>query len=194
MPLTWQWLESASTADRLLIARLPSLPSRSAQVEISEALACRLYSAMGVEINGSDLGRTIYGKPQLRCRNHQNLHHNISNTGCITIGVITTGHSIGVDIEARDRRLHVRPELLMRKLFHTEKEGIKCLEYGRLIDVWIAKEAVLKASGFGLTIGMQEVDLAKDFRSAMLNSWTFDLRNICYENYRITIATQIHVV
>ena len=194
MPLTWQWLESASTADRLLIARVQSPPSRSAQVEISEALACRLYSAMGVEIHGSDLGRTIYGKPQLRCRNHQNLHHNISNTGCITIGVITTGRSIGVDIEARDRRLHVRPGLLMRKLFRTEKEGIDYLEYGRLIDVWIAKEAVLKASGFGLTIGMQEVDLAKDFRSAMLNSWTFDLRNICYKNYRITIATQIHVV
>ena len=82
----------------------------------------------------------------------------------------------------------------MRKLFHTEKEGIKCLEYGRLIDVWIAKEAVLKASGFGLTIGMQEVALATNFKSATLNGWTFDLRNICYENYRITIATQIHVV
>ena len=173
---------------------MPSPPSRSAQVEISEALACRLYSAMGVEIDGSDLGRTIYGKPQIRCRNHENLHHNISNTGCITIGVITTGRSIGVDIEARDRRLHVRPELLMRKLFRTEKEGIDNLEYGRLIDVWVAKEAVLKASGFGLTIGMQEVDLAKDFRSAMLNSWTFDLRNICHENHRITIATQTHVV
>ena len=169
---------------------MPSLPSRSVQVEISEALACRLYSSMGVEINGSDIGRTIYGKPQLRCRNHQNLHHNISNTGCITIGVITTGRSIGVDIEARDRRLHVRPELLMRKIFRTEKEGVNHLKYGRIIDVWTAKEAVLKASGFGFTIGMQEVALATDFRSAMLNSCSFNLRNICFENYRITIATQ----
>ncbi len=149
---------------------------------------------MGVEINGSDIGRTIYGKPQLRCRNHKNLHHNISNTGCITIGVITTGRSIGVDIEARDRRLYVRPELLMRKIFRTEKEGINYLKYGRLIDVWIAKEAVLKASGFGLTIGMQEVALATDFKSAMLHDWSFDLRNICFENYRITIATQNQIV
>lgn len=173
---------------------MPSPPSRSAQVEISEALACRLYSAMGVEINRSNLGRTIYGKPQLRYRNHQNLHHNISNTGCITIGVITTGRSIGVDIEARDRRLRVRPELLMRKLFRTEKEGINYLEYGGLIDAWIAKEAVLKASGFGLTIGMPEVTLATDFRTAMLSGWSFDLRNICFENYKITIATQTQVV
>lgn len=194
MPVTWQWLESSGTCDRLLIARVPSLPSRSVQVEISEALACRLYSSMGVEINGSDIGRTIYGKPQLRCRNHQNLHHNISNTGCITIGVITTGRSIGVDIEARDRRLYVRPELLMRKIFRTEQEGINYLAYGRLIDVWIAKEAVLKASGFGLAIGMQEVTLASDFKSAMLHDWSFDLRNICFENYRITIATQNQIV
>ena len=149
---------------------------------------------MGVEIKGSDIGRTIYGKPQLRYRSHQNLYHNISNTGCITIGVITTGRPIGVDIEARDRRLHVRPELLMRKLFRTEKEGINCLKHGQLIDVWIAKEAVLKASGFGLTIGMQEVELATDFRSAMLNGWSFALRDICHENYKITIATQIQVV
>ena len=171
---------------------MPSPPSRSAQVEISEALACRLYGAMGVEINGSDLGRTIYGKPQLRCRNHKNLHHNISNTGSITIGVITTGRSIGVDIEARDRRLHVRPELLMRKMFRTEEEGLNYFEYARLIDVWIAKEAVLKASGFGLTIGMQEVSLATDLRSATLNGWSFDLRNICFENYKITVAKQIY--
>ena len=81
----------------------------------------------------------------------------------------------------------------MRKLFRTEKEGIDCLEYGRLIDVWIAKEAVLKASGFGLTIRMQEVDIATDFKSATLNGWTFDLINICFENYRITIATQTQV-
>ena len=194
MPVTWQWLESSGTDDRLLIARVPSPPGRSAQVEISEALACRLYSAMGVEINGSDLGRTIYGKPQLRYRNHENLHHNISNTGCITIGVITTGRSIGVDIEARDRCFHVRPELLMRKLFRTEEEGISCLEYGCLIDVWIAKEAVLKASGFGLSIGMQEVALAANFKSATLNGWSFDLKNICFENYRITVAKQIQVV
>ena len=194
MPVTWQWLESSGTCDRLLIARVPSLPSRSVQVEISEALACRLYSSMGVEINGSDIGRTIYGKPQLRCRNHQNLHHNISNTGCITIGVITTGRSIGVDIEARDRRLYVRPELLMRKIFRTEQEGINYLAYGRLIDVWIAKEAVLKASGFGLAIGMQEVTIATDFKSARLHDWSFDLRNICFENYRITIATQNQIV
>ena len=173
---------------------MSSPPSRSAQVEISEALACRLYSAMGVEINGSDIGRTIYGKPQLRHRNHENLHHNISNTGCITIGVITTERSIGVDIEARDRRLHVRPELLIRKIFRTEKEGIDCLEHGRLIDIWIAKEAVLKASGFGLTIGMQEVVIAHDFRSAVLNDWCFDLTSISYENYRIAIAKQVLVV
>ena len=173
---------------------MSSPPSRSAQVEISEALACRLYSAMGVEINGSDIGRTIYGKPQLRHRNHENLHHNISNTGCITIGVITTERSIGVDIEARDRRLHVRPELLIRKIFRTEKEGIDCLEHGRLIDIWIAKEAVLKASGFGLTIGMQEVVIAHDFRSAVLNDWCFDLTNISYENYRIAIAKKVQVV
>ena len=149
---------------------------------------------MGVEINAFDLGRTIYGKPQLRCRNHQNLHHSISNTGCITIGVITTGCLIGVDIEARDRRLHVRPELLIRRLFRSEQEGFGCLENGRLIDIWVAKEAVLKASGFGLTIGMQEVTLASDFRSAKFNDVSFKIRNICYENYRITIATQVQDV
>ena len=192
MPLTWQWLECSATGDRLLIARVASPPRRSAQIEISEAVACRLYSAMGIEINGSDLGRTIYGKPQLRYRKHQNLHHNISNTGSITIGVITAECSIGIDIEARDRRLHIPPEVLTRRLFCTEQERIDCLKNGRLIDVWIAKEAVLKASGFGLTIGMQEVDLATDFRSAKLYGWSFDLRNICYENYRITIAKQIY--
>lgn len=165
-----------------------SRPSRSAQIEISEALACRLYAAMGVEITGSDLGRTIYGKPQLRCRHHRNLHHNISNTGCITIGAITTGPSIGVDIEARDRRLQVRPELLIRRLFRTKQEGVDWLEKGSLIDVWIAKEAVLKASGYGLTVSMQEVDLSTDLRSARFNGRCFNLKNICYENYKITIA------
>ena len=188
MKVTWKWLESSGADDRLLIARVPSPLSRSAQLEVSEALTCRLYGAMGVEINASDLGRTIYGKPQLRLRNHQNLHHNISNTGCITIGVIRTGRAVGVDIEARDRLLHVRPELLIRRIFSTEQERLDCLENGCLIDVWIAKEAVLKASGFGLTIGMQKVALAKDFNTAKFNEKIFILRSLYYEQYKITIA------
>lgn len=194
MSLQWQWLNDSANGDPLLIARVASAPDRSAQIGISEALTCRLYRAMGVEINGFDLGKTIYGKPQLRCRNHQNLHHSISNTGCITIGVITIGCFIGVDVEARDRRLHVRQELLIPRLFRTEQEGFACLENGRLIDVWVAKEAVLKACGFGLTIGMQEVNLASDFSSAKLNDMSFNLRNICYKNYRITIARPVEDV
>ena len=70
----WEWIEGTSFRYGPLIGVLPESPQRAAQIQVSEQLTLRLFGEAGVRVQSEELGRTIYGKPQLRWRRDCSIH------------------------------------------------------------------------------------------------------------------------
>ena len=185
----WEWIEGTSFRYRPLIGVLTESPQRAAQHQVSEQLTLRLFGDAGVVVQPAELGRTIYGKPQLRWRRDCAFHHSISHTGPITVGVLSEG-AIGIDVEVENRRIGVSPPLLMRRMFSTEQEAAACLERWSLLQLWTIKEAVLKASGFGLAGGLSNVALNRQRGSAECFGQVYGLTLLRWHQYLITIAAK----
>jgi 4'-phosphopantetheinyl transferase len=156
---------------------------------VSEQLTLRLFGEAGVVVQPADLGCTIYGKPQLRCRHDCSFNHSISNTGPITVGVLSEG-AIGIDVEAENRRIGVSRTLLLRRMFKTERDAAACLERWSFMQLWTIKEAVLKASGYGLAGGLSNVALDRQRGSAECFGQLYSLTLLRWRQYLITIAAQ----
>ena len=186
---SWEWIEETSSRYRPLIGVLTEPPQRAIQTQVSEQLTLRLFGEAGVVVQPAELGRTIYGKPQLRCRRDCYFNHSISNTGPITIGVLSEG-AIGIDVEAENRRIGVSPTLLLRRMFNTERDAAACLERWSFMQLWTIKEAVLKASGYGLAGGLSNVALDRQRGSAECFGQLYSLTLLRWRQYLITIAAQ----
>jgi 4'-phosphopantetheinyl transferase len=156
---------------------------------VSEQLTLRLFGEAGVVVQPAELGRTIYGKPQLRCRRDCSFNHSISNTGPITVGVLSEG-AIGIDVEAENRRIGVSSTSLLRRMFKTERDASACLERWSFMELWTIKEAVLKASGYGLAGGLSNVALDRQRGSAECFGQLYSLTLLRWRQYLITIAAQ----
>jgi 4'-phosphopantetheinyl transferase len=186
---SWEWIEETSSRYRPLIGVLTEPPRRAIQTQVSEQLTLRLFGEAGVVVKPAELGRTIYGKPQLRCRRDCSFNHSISNTGPITVGVLSEG-AIGIDVEAENRRIEVSPTLLLRRMFKTERDAAACLERWSFMQLWTIKEAVLKASGYGLAGGLSNVALDRQRGSAECFGQLYSLTLLRWRQYLITIAAQ----
>ena len=186
---SWEWIEETSSRYRPLVGVLTEPPQRAIQTQVSEQLTLRLFGEAGVVVQPAELGRTIYGKPQLRCRRDCSFNHSISNTGPITVGVLSEG-AIGIDVEAENRRIGVSPKLLLRRMFKTERDAAACLERWSFMQLWTIKEAVLKASGYGLAGGLSNVALDRQRGSAECFGQLYSLTLLRWRQYLITIAAQ----
>ena len=186
---SWEWIEETSSRYRPLVGVLTEPPQRAIQTQVSEQLTLRLFGEAGVVVQPAELGRTIYGKPQLRCRRDCSFNHSISNTGPITVGVLSEG-AIGIDVEAENRRIKVPTTLLLRRMFKTERDAAACLERWSFMQLWTIKEAVLKASGYGLAGGLSNVALDRQRGSAECFGQLYSLTLLRWRQYLITIAAQ----
>ena len=186
---SWEWIEETSSRYRPLIGVLTEPPRRAIQTQVSEQLTLRLFGEAGVVVQPAELGRTIYGKPQLRCRRDCSFNHSISNTGPITVGVLSEG-AIGIDVEAENRRIGVSSTSLLRRMFKTERDAAACLERWSFMQLWTIKEAVLKASGYGLAGGLSNVALDRQRGSAECFGQLYSLTLLRWRQYLITIAAQ----
>ena len=186
---SWEWIEETSSRYRPLIGVLTEPPRRAIQTQVSEQLTLRLFGEAGVVVKPAELGRTIYGKPQLRCRHDCSFNHSISNTGPITVGVLSEG-AIGIDVEAENRRIGVSSTSLLRRMFKTERDAAACLERWSFMQLWTIKEAVLKASGYGLAGGLSNVVLDRQRDSAECFGQLYSLTLLRWRQYLITIAAQ----
>ena len=164
-------------------------PQRSEQIQLSEQITLRLFAEAGVVTQPAEFGRTIYGKPQLRCRNDWSLNHSLSNTGPITVGVLSEG-AIGIDVEVENRRIGVSPAPLLRRMFRTERDAAACLERWSLIQLWTIKEAVLKASGYGLAGGLWNVAIDPHHGLAECFGHCYGLTMLRWRHCLITIAAE----
>ena len=187
MDALWSWWPIPGTQRRVLVAQLSQAPTRIEQRALSDSLTCRLFADAGHSVSLHDIGRTIYGKPQLR---DSPLHHSISNTRSLSIGVLGPD-PIGIDVEALDRPLHVASELLMRRMFASAAEATACLQHWTLIQAWTAKEAVLKAAGLGLGGGLANVKVAPDGAAAWLHGSRYSLSLWTQEGFSVAVAEGI---
>ena len=109
-------------------------------------------------ISDDEIVRTEFGKPYLKA--HSEFHFNYSHSQDYFALASSHGvQDIGVDIEQLDRK--VRFEALAKHAFHfDEYQQWKALdediEYW--FKVWTTKEAVLKASGLGIRIGLNTLN------------------------------------
>ena len=184
MKAVWSWWSIPSKQRRVLVAHLAKPPTRAEQRALSDRLTCRLFADSGHAVAADDIGRTIYGKPQLR---DSPLHHSISNTGSLSIGVVGPD-PIGIDVEALDRPLRVASELLTQRMFASPAEATACLQHWTLIQAWTAKEAVLKAAGLGLGGGLANVMIAPDGAAAWLHGSRYALSLWMQEGFSVAVA------
>lgn len=117
-----------------------------------------LSEILATDISNSSFLTTEYGKPYLEDYSKFNINHSHSQKHY----VLATSQSIcdvGVDIEDLNRK--VRFEALAKHAFHPEEyEAWAITDFDPLywFKVWTTKEAVLKASGLGIRLSLNELN------------------------------------
>jgi 4'-phosphopantetheinyl transferase len=117
-----------------------------------------LSQHMQREIQNADLSKTEYGKPYLTefpqlAFNHSHSHKHYA------LAYSDTVKQVGIDIEDLDRK--VRFEALAQHAFHPDElKHWAEMEYSEefWFRVWTTKEAVLKASGLGIRLSLNELN------------------------------------
>ena len=139
-----------------MVCESPQKPSYEEQKIISHNFVQSLLSTAGISAP-IDVGRTIYGKPQARYSNTP-INFNISHSENITVG-ITHRLPVGIDIEVKDRLIEIDNEYVYSEVFMTKLDAVSALKTHTFVELWTIKEAVLKASGYGLWGGLKNISI-----------------------------------
>jgi len=106
-----------------------------------------------------------FGRPRLAGANAAGLHFNWSHSGDQALCAVARGIEPGVDLE----RLRPRPralEIAQRYFSHEETAALAALQPERrdaaFLQLWTAKEAVLKATGRGIAFGLHRLGIADE--------------------------------
>nr|WP_321242498.1 4'-phosphopantetheinyl transferase superfamily protein [uncultured Tolumonas sp.] len=150
-------------------ARLQTI-SHPAQAKFYQHSRCLLRTLLGQLLHQPPaeicFSTAAHGKPQLT--QHQ-LQFNISHSQhwlCIALATVP----VGVDIEFT-AHTPVRPWLALAKRFFTANEYQYLIQQSaeqlaeHFFQLWIQKEAVLKAHGGGISAGLQRLDLLTHLHS-----------------------------
>ena len=117
-----------------------------------------LSQHMQREIQNTDISKTEFGKPYLEQFPQVTFNHSHSHKH-YALAYSDTVKQVGIDIEDLDRK--VRFEALAQHAFHPDElEHWAELEYSEefWFRVWTTKEAVLKASGLGIRLSLNELN------------------------------------
>lgn len=109
-------------------------------------------------VRNTDIAVSEFGKPFLKQRSDISFNHSHSQQH-YALAMSHHLQDIGVDVEDLARK--VRFEALTSHAFHPrELEVWKALEHSKdhWFKVWTTKEAVLKASGLGIRMNLNELD------------------------------------
>lgn len=167
------WLADLS---RLPLDAGPAGMSRRERVirrRIQQQFLLRLLLGAYLGMPGKDvlLARSPSGKPGLAPgMPRQGLQFNLSHSGGWIVLAMTREHPLGVDIEV-DRRL-ARPRALARRYFSAAEAGrLDGLEEPALsrafLELWTAKESVIKAAGGSVARNLGRVRVAPGFPPAL---------------------------
>ncbi|MBZ0221909.1 MAG: 4'-phosphopantetheinyl transferase superfamily protein [Dokdonella sp.] len=138
---------------------------------------------------GSDgvvIGRDAHGKPHLRGAG--DLGFNLSHCGGDLVIALARGQALGVDIESLQRRpasLH----LAQRFFTPSEADALAALTEARraeaFLRLWTHKEAVLKATGMGLSFGLARLEFSLDAAGKVICLQSIDAEAGAVEDWRL---------
>ncbi len=144
-------------SDAIHLWRLPWRPSqaRTPLLDVLAAYLCVDASTLMLEENA-------HGKPRLGGTHA--LHFNWSHSGEFALVALARDLELGVDIE--HPRTDVRALELAQRFFTTSEAAAlsQCETSSRetaFLQLWCAKEAVLKAIGRGIAFGLERVEFAR---------------------------------
>lgn len=147
--------EEIARADRFTVDH-PRRVFITARAALRKAVADRLQK----EPTELDFTVGAHGKPRLEPAS--SLRFNLSHSGNTIVIAITDGIDLGVDVEELGRDT---PTRRLSRRFFTDSEA-RAVEQASETDrnrvffhCWTTKEAVLKATGSGLTVPVREVEV-----------------------------------
>ena len=121
-----------------------------------------LAAYLGCAVDEVQLESNEFGRPRLAGVEADGLHFNWSHSGDWALFAVARGIEPGVDLE----RLRPRPRALAiaeRYFSHEEAAALAALAPGlrdaAFLQLWTAKEAVLKALGRGLAFGLHRLHI-----------------------------------
>ncbi len=145
-------------------------PAREQRSAARAGLRLLLGSYLGIDPRAVELVRGAGGRPEL-ARTHEHpepvcarsLRFNLSHTAGLAVCAIGRGRSIGIDVEAVDRR-EPSPGVVERALNHREAERVLRADASErtaaFLHYWTVKEACAKALGVGLALDLREIGVA----------------------------------
>jgi 4'-phosphopantetheinyl transferase len=144
------------------------------------ALRCILSGYTRSDPSELRFAYTPRGKPFLDSKNAAGIHFNLSHSGDLALIAVAVGRRVGVDLELVQERSDAH-EIARTYWAAAEQHALRqvppaeqCRTFYRL---WTRKEAVLKASGQGITDGLRAPDVSVGLRVEVAGSrWLlFDL-------------------
>lgn len=130
-----------------------------------EPLLHVLARYLGGEPSAIALTAGPYGRPGLALGHPDPLHFNWSHSGERALIAVARSVQPGIDLELADRRPQRAVDALARRFFAAEESAWlgQLAPAGRglaFLQLWTAKEAVLKAHGQGISFGLHRVHVA----------------------------------
>lgn len=122
----------------------------------------RISHFLNKDISNQDFEKTEFGKPYLPSFNKFSFNHSHSQKH-YALAMSHQMQDIGVDVEDLDRK--VRFESLAQHAFHpNELSKWNALDQDKeyWFKVWTTKEAILKASGLGIRMSLNDLDTQVD--------------------------------
>jgi len=152
-----------------------------------------LSEKTGIDAKKLQLEYNAFGKPFLsQTQNAQNIHFNISHSHDCGLIAISPNREVGIDIEKikelSDMNSLAEYTFSRRevKFYKRSENKLQCFYH-----IWTQKEAIVKASGEGLSLGLKEwsIDPYKDKYSLIVKKNSFTVQKLeLTEGYAAAIA------
>ena len=136
-----------------------------------QPLHALLAAYLGIDAQRLSLVDDPYGRPALAPLHDQSLGFNWSHSGAHALIAVGRRITPGIDIE--QRRSRPRALEIARRFFSVEEAAALAAlpadqRSAAFLDVWTAKEAVLKALGRGLAFGLHRLSIARSDSGLLL--------------------------
>lgn len=157
---------------------------RMAEKAAGKELLFNILESHGM--NNAVLKYEVTGKPYVALGSDI-LNVSLSHTPGKIIAAVCEHHKIGIDIERKNRR--VSPKLSTR--IRHENETTQLCEELTAIQIWSAKESVLKCKGTGLRHAMNKLEITSISDNVLAISDGSDCFEVCMseiDNYVIAVA------
>ena len=118
----------------------------------------RTVLALYTDLNAQDLifAITEHGKPEL-CNSSLPIRFNLSHNNDLIICAVCLNHDIGCDVESLSRKISVN-SIAKRYFSANEYQSLQVLPFtaqkARFFEYWTLKEAFVKATGLGISQGL----------------------------------------